>query len=277
VPKPPPLRAIGNLRVSTAEQASSGLGLDAQRSAISAACQQRGWGLPGFEEDAGVSSVARRRPGLETALAAVHTGEADAIVVSKLDRLARSTLQAATLLADAAKNNWELIIADVDASTAGGRFMRNVMAAAAEYEHELIAAAPATRSLQPVLAGCSSADLATSNPMLKTASSCSANGAGCLLGPSQSDSSPLKSSAPAAANDGTGPPSPGSSSGTASASTGAGHATRGSSSSNTGHRDRTHQTRATESAQEARKGGCSALRHSRSRQRTTRRDGVRPR
>jgi DNA invertase Pin-like site-specific DNA recombinase len=126
--------------VSTAEQASSGLGLDAQRSAITAACQQRGWVLSGFQEDAGVSSVARRRPALESALAAVRSREANAIVVSKLDRLARSTLHAATLFADAAKNNWELVIVDVDASTAGGRFMRNVMAAAAEYEHELIAA-----------------------------------------------------------------------------------------------------------------------------------------
>ena len=134
-----PVVAVGYVRVSTAEQASSGLGLDAQRSAITAACKQRGWVLSGFQEDAGVSS-ARRRPGLDSAFAAVRSREATAIVVSKLDRLARSTLHAATLFADAAKNNWELVIVDVDASTAGGRFMRNVMAAAAEYEHELIAA-----------------------------------------------------------------------------------------------------------------------------------------
>jgi DNA invertase Pin-like site-specific DNA recombinase len=137
---PSPLRAVGYIRVSTAEQASSGLGMEAQRTAITTACTQRGWLLQEFFEDAGVSSVARHRPGLAAALAAVRAGEADAIVVAKLDRLARSTLHAATLFADAAKNNWELIIVDVDASSGGGRFMRNVMAAAAEYEHELIAA-----------------------------------------------------------------------------------------------------------------------------------------
>jgi len=134
------VRAVGYIRVSTAEQATSGLGLEAQRAAVTAACKQRGWLLADFFEDAGVSSVARTRPGLDAALAAVRAGETDAIVVAKLDRLARSTLHAATLFADAAKNNWQLIIVDVDASTAGGRFMRNVMAAAAEYEHELIAA-----------------------------------------------------------------------------------------------------------------------------------------
>ena len=137
---PPPLRAVGYIRVSTAEQASSELGMEAQRTAITTACTQRGWLLEECFEDAGVSSVARHRPGLAAALAAVRAREADAIVVAKLDRLARSALHAATLFADAAKNNWELIIVDVDASTAGGRFMRNVMAAAAEYEHELIAA-----------------------------------------------------------------------------------------------------------------------------------------
>lgn len=134
----PPRPAVAYIRVSTAEQASSGLGLDAQRATIAAACKQHGWQLVETFEDAGVSSTAKRRPGLELALEAVRSGAAKAIITAKLDRLARSTLQAATLFAAAKKEGWDLVIADVDASTAGGRFMRNVMAAAAEYEHELI-------------------------------------------------------------------------------------------------------------------------------------------
>jgi DNA invertase Pin-like site-specific DNA recombinase len=130
--------AVAYIRVSTAEQASSGLGLDAQRATIAAACQQHRLQLVDTFEDAGVSSTARRRPGLEFALEAVHTRRAHVLITAKLDRLARSTFQAASLFAEAKQNGWELIIADIDASTAGGRFMRNVMAAAAEYEHELI-------------------------------------------------------------------------------------------------------------------------------------------
>ena len=226
--------------------------MEAQRTAITTACTQRGWLLEECFEDAGVSSVARHRPGLAAALAAVRAREADAIVVAKLDRLARSALHAATLFADAAKNNWELIIVDVDASTAGGRFMRNVMAAAAEYEHELIAArtrdalaAARARGIQLGRPRDIEPDVEDRIVSLRKRSR-------LLPGRSQSDSSPLTSSAPAAASDGTRPPSPACSAGTASASTAAEHATPGSSTRRTGHRDRTHQTRATESAQEAR-------------------------
>ena len=41
----PMKRAVAYLRVSTAEQALSGLGLDAQRSAIEAECARQGWDL----------------------------------------------------------------------------------------------------------------------------------------------------------------------------------------------------------------------------------------
>jgi DNA invertase Pin-like site-specific DNA recombinase len=43
---------LGYVRVSTAEQADSGAGLEAQRAAIRLACDQRGWELVGVVEDA---------------------------------------------------------------------------------------------------------------------------------------------------------------------------------------------------------------------------------
>jgi DNA invertase Pin-like site-specific DNA recombinase len=44
---------VGYVRVSTAEQADSGLRLEAQRRAIHQECDRRGWELLGIEEDAG--------------------------------------------------------------------------------------------------------------------------------------------------------------------------------------------------------------------------------
>src|SRR4051812_22324091 len=93
-----PMQAVGYVRVSTSEQADSGLGLQAQRSAIKAEAKRRGWALVGIEEDAGASGKSMAgRAGLEAALALVESGQAEALVVAKLDRLSRSLLDFAAL------------------------------------------------------------------------------------------------------------------------------------------------------------------------------------
>ena len=80
---------IGYVRVSTDEQADSGLGLAAQRAAVTTEAEKRGWTLVAVYEDA-ESGKSLDRPGLAEALAAVEAGEAAGIVVAKLDRLSRS-------------------------------------------------------------------------------------------------------------------------------------------------------------------------------------------
>jgi DNA invertase Pin-like site-specific DNA recombinase len=87
---PNPSHAYGYLRVSTAEQAAGGLGLDAQRASITAACAGHGWALAQVFEDRGISAGAKARPGLEAALAACAADPGAVLVVAKLDRLARS-------------------------------------------------------------------------------------------------------------------------------------------------------------------------------------------
>ena len=55
---------VGYIRVSTAEQADSGAGLEAQRAAIEAEAQRRGWTLLRMFEDAGASGKSMNgRPG----------------------------------------------------------------------------------------------------------------------------------------------------------------------------------------------------------------------
>jgi DNA invertase Pin-like site-specific DNA recombinase len=132
---------VGYVRVSTEEQADSGLGLAAQRAAIEAECARRGWTLAAIHEDAGVSGkTTKGREGLAGALEAVRSGTADAIVVGKLDRLSRSLADFANLMATAQREGWNLVALDlgIDLSSAAGEFMANVMASAAQWERRII-------------------------------------------------------------------------------------------------------------------------------------------
>jgi DNA invertase Pin-like site-specific DNA recombinase len=132
---------IGYLRVSTAEQADSGLGLDAQRAAIAAECSRRGWMLDAVYEDAGASGKALGgRPQLAAALERLDRGDAGTLVVAKLDRLTRSVRDAADLLDRSARRGWSLIALDlgVDTTSPAGEAMAHVVAVFAQLERRLI-------------------------------------------------------------------------------------------------------------------------------------------
>lgn len=133
------LRVLGYVRVSTDEQADSGAGLAAQRAAIEAEAARRGWTIE-FLEDAGRSAKDLRRPGIESALARLAAGEADALCVSKLDRLSRSTLDFARLIEQAQREGWALVALDspVDMSSAYGEAMASIQATFAQLERRLI-------------------------------------------------------------------------------------------------------------------------------------------
>ena len=141
------MRVLGYVRVSTEEQAMSGAGLEAQRHAIVAECKRRGWQLVETIEDAGYSAKDLRRPGVQEALRALEAGEANALVVAKLDRLSRSMLDFTALMATAQKQGWALVALDcaVDTSTPSGEAMANVLATFAQFERRLICAADARR------------------------------------------------------------------------------------------------------------------------------------
>ena len=135
-----PARVVGYLRVSTSEQADSGAGLDAQRTAITAEAARRGWTLVEVFTDAGLSGKTLRRPGLDAALAAVTDGGADVLVVAKLDRLSRSVVDFGLLLDRAQRQGWGVVALDlgVDTTTPAGELVANVMAAVAQWERRVI-------------------------------------------------------------------------------------------------------------------------------------------
>src|SRR5271165_5979441 len=132
--------AIAYLRVSTDEQAVSGLGLAAQESAIRAECARRGLAVLAVYTDAGLSAKNLDRPALGDALAALDGGRASVLMVAKLDRLTRSVHDATGLMAAAERAGWGLVALDVavDTTTPQGAAMAQVLAVFAELERRLI-------------------------------------------------------------------------------------------------------------------------------------------
>lgn len=140
----------GYVRVSTSEQSVSGLGLEDQRRRIAEEAERRGWNIT-WVEDAGYSAKDLNRPGIEQILHHLAQksnglddtagGKMEGLVVAKLDRLSRSIIDFANLMALAQKQGWMLVSLDlgVDTSTAQGQLLANVMASFAQFERLLIA------------------------------------------------------------------------------------------------------------------------------------------
>ncbi|GAA4971696.1 recombinase family protein [Kineococcus glutinatus] len=134
-----PPRVIGYLRVSTEEQANSGAGLAAQRAALEAEADRRGWEVE-FLEDAGVSAKDMKRPALTEALARLDAHKADVLMVTKVDRLSRSLGDFTRVLERAERRRWSVVCLDlgVDTSSPTGELLANIVASTAQYERRLI-------------------------------------------------------------------------------------------------------------------------------------------
>ena len=133
------LAAVGYVRVSTEDQ---GLGLEAQRAALTAWADRAGVELVGVYEDRGVSGAAAidRRPGLLAALDALAVSGAGVLVVAKRDRLARDVLNAAMIERMAERVGARVVSAagEGEGSDPGAKLMRTMIDAFAEYERAVI-------------------------------------------------------------------------------------------------------------------------------------------
>jgi DNA invertase Pin-like site-specific DNA recombinase len=134
--------AAAYIRVSTDEQATRRAGLDAQRAAITAEADRRGWTIADWYADEGLSGgkPVGARPQLAAALEAVESGAAAALMVAKSDRLSRS-LRALLDVLDRAEHAGGVVVAvdgSIDTSTAAGRFTTQIMGGVAELERALI-------------------------------------------------------------------------------------------------------------------------------------------
>jgi DNA invertase Pin-like site-specific DNA recombinase len=91
-------------------------------------------------EDAGFSAKTMTRPGMTKALELLGRGEAGGMVVAKLDRATRSTIDAANLLARSEREGWKLVALDLglDPTTPAGELVATIMAAVAQWERRAI-------------------------------------------------------------------------------------------------------------------------------------------
>ena len=126
---------FGYIRVSTAEQGRSGLGLEAQRAAIEAFAGREQIAITGWfsecQSGKRVSDTLAERPQLRAALEASQEAGAP-VLVSKLDRLSRDVHFISGLMAHKVPFLVAELGADVDP------FMLHLFAALAEKERALI-------------------------------------------------------------------------------------------------------------------------------------------
>lgn len=130
------------LRCSTADQAASGLGIEAQRAACEAyvAAFHPGADVV-FYVDAGLSGGTLDRPGLSQLRAAVRARKVAAVVVKKMDRASRSLSDLLALVAEIESRGAAFISVDerVDTSSPTGKMMLSLLGVFAEFEREQIA------------------------------------------------------------------------------------------------------------------------------------------
>jgi len=132
-------KAIGYIRVSTQEQATHGVSLEAQSEKIRAYASLYDIELLDIVVDAGVSAKSLNRDGLQSALQMLDSGKADALIIYKLDRLTRSVTDWNTLIADYFTDKALLSVTDqIDTRTAAGRLCLNVLMSVAQWEREAI-------------------------------------------------------------------------------------------------------------------------------------------
>jgi DNA invertase Pin-like site-specific DNA recombinase len=130
-------------RVSTAMQVNDGVSLDVQERQLKQAAELAGFTDIEFVREEGRSGKSiSGRPALTDALKRLDAGEAQALFVTRIDRLARSTKDFLSVIDRANTNGWRLVMLDLnlDTSSYQGRFVVTIMSALAEMERGIIAA-----------------------------------------------------------------------------------------------------------------------------------------
>ena len=135
-----PRVALVYTRVSTGQQADSGLSLDAQERKALAQAELDGYVVEVVREEGRSGKSVTGRPLLTDALARLDAGEAHALYVSKSDRLSRTVGDTIAIVDRAMAHGWRLVVMDpsVDLTTPLGRAMLTMAQTFAELELENI-------------------------------------------------------------------------------------------------------------------------------------------
>ena len=134
-------KTIAYLRVSTDKQADKGVSLEAQQEKARAYASLYDLDLVEVIIDAGESAKTLDRPGLQRALALLKTGQADALLVVKLDRLTRSVVDLGKLIETYFAPGKAALMSvgeQIDTRSAAGRLVLNILASVSQWERETI-------------------------------------------------------------------------------------------------------------------------------------------
>jgi DNA invertase Pin-like site-specific DNA recombinase len=137
-----PGKALLYARVSTQLQVNDGVSLDVQERQLINAAEVAGFTDYELIREEGRSGKSiTGRPALTAALKRLDTGDASALFVTRIDRLARSTKDFLSIIDRANANKWRLVMLDLNLDTASyqGRFVVTIMSALAEMERGIIA------------------------------------------------------------------------------------------------------------------------------------------
>lgn len=134
------MKVIAYLRVSTEQQADWGVSLAAQRAKVEAYASLYDLQVVEIIEDAGVSGKTLSREGLAKALASLDSGQAEGLLVAKLDRLTRSVRDLLMLVDRYFRERFSLfsVSEQVDTRSAAGRMTLNLLAVISQWERETI-------------------------------------------------------------------------------------------------------------------------------------------
>ena len=133
------MKVIGYARVSTDEQAKSGLGLEAQIAKIRSYADLFELTVTEIVIDDGISGKNLKRPGLIKAIRAIKAGEAEGMLVAKLDRLTRNVADLGTLVQNVFdKAELYSVSEQINTKNAAGRLVLNVLVSVAQWERETI-------------------------------------------------------------------------------------------------------------------------------------------
>jgi site-specific DNA recombinase len=136
-----PTRTVAYVRVSTDKQADKGVSLDAQREKVEAYAKLYDLELVEVIVDAGESAKSLDRPGLQKALGMLRSGEVEALLVAKLDRLTRSVRDLCDLVDRYFRDGKRSLLSvgeQVDTRSANGRMVLNLLTTIGQWEREAI-------------------------------------------------------------------------------------------------------------------------------------------
>lgn len=128
------------LRVSTEEQADSGLGIDAQAELIRMQCKMKGWPEPVYYKDDGVSGTIppMQRDEMRRLIQDITDGKIKTLIVKALDRTGRTidSIYFMLRLIQESGLTFVAINEQFDTSTATGRLGMHMMMILAEFERD---------------------------------------------------------------------------------------------------------------------------------------------